>query len=196
MFLTSVSPVSRSFTHSLIQQHLARTYLCQAMLQHWVWIQASYFLIPSSLDLTFFLSRVGMSLRVPCLPQRVSWKSNAVMREGALHIQDESQFLFLRRMLLATSWKNPMTSLQISLRAGCLCLPAAAGVNPFPMGVLMNRVTHSGLQDPPATTFFSPRRSGLWSKLRLRGFQVQVPVQETLLQDYGLWLVVFFQAVQ
>lgn len=62
------------------------------MLQHWVWIQASYFLIPSPLDFTFFLSRVGMSLRVPCLPQRVSWKSNAVMREGALHVQDESQF--------------------------------------------------------------------------------------------------------
>lgn len=66
MFLTSISPISHSFIHSLIQQHLAHTYLCQAMFQHWVWIQASYFLIliPTPLDLTFFLSRVGMSLRV------------------------------------------------------------------------------------------------------------------------------------
>ena len=58
------------------------------------------------------------------------------------------------------------------------------------------RATHSGLQDRPATTLFSPRRSGLWSKLRLRGFQVQVLVQEPLLQDSGPWLVVFFQAAQ
>lgn len=163
VFLTSVFPMLHSFTHSLNKyctcaRPRSSTGFEPKLLTSW---SCSRYL---PIDLSLFISRVGVNLRAPCAPHRVLWKSNAMMRGGAWHMQDESQLLFLRRMTLATSWGNTVISLQVSLRAGCLYLPSPAGMNPFPWGP-DEGATHSGLQDPLAIAFFSPMKSGLCSKL-------------------------------